>query len=374
MRFILITATMITVLALARMDAIAQDTMRTEPRATLGELSESQLIEHIQSFKTRANAKADSTEQSDKREAALALLDAIEALLTRFPETGLRDEAQITRLETLARLARSDSGFVGKLLELTDSIAASKPRGNLASENAFYAVQAFVLGARLEQMPEDRRLRGTLERYKAFVEDFHDSPHRPVMWASLIRNLITLKEIDRAKHELAELRSAYADHAATRRAAGEVFRATSVGRPYAATFTLSDGSVLQTSDSKGKVLVVHFWATWSKPSLKEIPRLIGLERELRDRGLQLIGVNLDTISPMFEAAGVRFNMSWPQYHDGRGMESDVVIDSGVLTLPAYIVLDREGIVRYAESGEGLNELLKELCRSSSTSQPDIVPP
>jgi len=336
--------------------ALAQET--APPTVSLP--SEAELVDQIKKLRGDKGDHSRLSDAATKRDNSGALLDAVDALLDRFPQSEFKEQALLTKLETLSRLAQTRSEYVGRLLELTESVAKVNPKGELASENAYFAVQAFVLGARLEEMPENRRLLGTLERYKAFVDDYPDSPRRPVIWASLIRNLLALKQVDRAQYELGVMHAGYPDHAATRRAAGEFFRATAVGKPYPSRFELPDGQVVRTTDYLGKVLIVHFWATWSRASLEGLPKLVALHNEYKDRGLRLIGVNVDNSPLMIEASLAKFNMPWPQVRNAKGFESDEVIDSGVVTLPAFFVLGRDGIVRNTDPGDQLREVIEPL--------------
>ena len=65
-------------------------------------------------------------------------------LLKRFPKSSFRDRALIAKLAALADLARAQPIFLEQLQSLTAEIAAGNPQGFLASENAFYAAQAFT--------------------------------------------------------------------------------------------------------------------------------------------------------------------------------------------------------------------------------------
>lgn len=47
-----------------------------------------------------------------------------------------------------------------------------------------------------------------------------------------------------------------------------------------------------TGYEKGKVYVVEFWATWCGPCKASIPHLTELQKEYKDRGLTVVGVNI----------------------------------------------------------------------------------
>lgn len=301
------------------------------------------------------------------------ILDHADALVTRYPESSFREEALIIKLNALANLATLHPRYIELLLSVTEDVARGRPKGRLAAENAFAAIQAFVLGARHEEMPDERRLKGTLERYEAFLADYPQSERVPVIRASLIRNLIAQDRIDRARAELARLKQDHPNHKATRRAQGELYRATAVGRPFAFTYSTPDGETIRTKDYLGKVLLVHFWATWSESSMARLGELVELHRRYDERGLQLIGVNVDTDRKRIREAMNKYDMPWPHYFDEKGLENEVLVQTGVLKIPTYFVVDRKGILRSIDPGESLEDLVKKLL-DESPAGPDVKEP
>ena len=56
----------------------------------------------------------------------------------------------------------------------------------------------------------------------------------------------------------------------------------------------TDGSKVSfKSYSKGKTILVNFWATWCGPCRKEIPDLIKLQEMLKDKNFEVIGISVD---------------------------------------------------------------------------------
>src|SRR6185312_10013115 len=66
-------------------------------------------------------------------------------------------------------------------------------------------------------------------------------------------------------------------------------------RRMAPDFALPDesGRLVRLSDSRGKVVLLNFWATWCLPCEKEIPWFIELQRENASRGFTALGVSMD---------------------------------------------------------------------------------
>ena len=101
------------------------------------------------------------------------------------------------------------------------------------------------------------------------------------------------------------------------------------------------------SSSKGKILVVDFWATWCKPCRAELPELVKLEAKLRARGVKLVTVSAD--EPEKEAEALKFasqlNVPSPAYIR-KAKDDDKFINaidakwSGAL--PALFIYDKTG--------------------------------
>ena len=55
----------------------------------------------------------------------------------------------------------------------------------------------------------------------------------------------------------------------------------------------ASGDKIKLSGYRGKVLVLDFWATWCPPCREEIPQLVRIAREQKDRGVEVVGLHID---------------------------------------------------------------------------------
>ncbi|MDP2205933.1 MAG: TlpA disulfide reductase family protein [Alphaproteobacteria bacterium] len=62
------------------------------------------------------------------------------------------------------------------------------------------------------------------------------------------------------------------------------------------TFYDAEGKPVRLADFAGEVLLVNLWATWCPPCVAELPALDTLQAKLRDRGLHVLPVSLDSKS------------------------------------------------------------------------------
>jgi thiol-disulfide isomerase/thioredoxin len=105
------------------------------------------------------------------------------------------------------------------------------------------------------------------------------------------------------------------------------------------TLTALDGHPLSSSDWRGKVVLVNFWATWCPPCRAEIPDLIALQNKYRDK-LVVVGISEDD-GPVEDVK--RFvaeqKMTYPVAMTSPELRK---IFRGVVALPTTFIIDPDG--------------------------------
>ncbi|MCI0548255.1 MAG: TlpA family protein disulfide reductase [Candidatus Rokubacteria bacterium] len=129
-----------------------------------------------------------------------------------------------------------------------------------------------------------------------------------------------------------------------------------IGRPASAfTATAFDGSEVSLERLRGRVVVVNFWASWCHPACyDEAPALERAWQRYRERGVTLVGVNIQDREGPARKFLAEFGHSFPNIADAGGRIS---VDFGVYGVPETFFIDRAGRIRAKHVGAVTDEIL-----------------
>jgi thiol-disulfide isomerase/thioredoxin len=123
-----------------------------------------------------------------------------------------------------------------------------------------------------------------------------------------------------------------------------------VGKP-APDFELEllGGEKFRVSACKGRVVVLDFWATWCGPCIQAMPQVERVAQEFRDRGVQLVAVNLQEAPDRITAMLERHKLSPAVALDRNGAVAEKY---GANAIPQTVIIDRDGNVARLFVGGG----------------------
>jgi TonB family protein len=108
-----------------------------------------------------------------------------------------------------------------------------------------------------------------------------------------------------------------------------------------------DGKPYRLSELKGKVVLLEFWASWCGPCRREMPSVNNLYRDLKEKDLVVIGVDVgedrQTVERFLKTAGISYPVALTA-------GTDIAHDYNVTAYPTYVAIGRDGVVAGEQVG------------------------
>jgi thiol-disulfide isomerase/thioredoxin len=105
----------------------------------------------------------------------------------------------------------------------------------------------------------------------------------------------------------------------------------------------TNGAPIKLGDYSGKVLLVNLWATWCGPCRMETPELVKLNKEFKDRGVEMIGLSTEdpdasaqSVHEFVREYKVDYQIGWAK------REVALALMQGKTNIPQSFIIARDG--------------------------------
>ena len=270
------------------------------------------------------------------------LRPAVDLLLKKYPQDPHRWDAKLLRVFFL----KDENGITDEEADKTFHEIADAPD---ASQDAKRQARGVLLQGMLEKADPEKGL--TPEIDKALTTYEKDFPDDPVGSQFVTLRMKMLQNSpDKIDPELKTL--AGSPNKATADAASKQLAMRT--QPVDLKFTALDGREVDLAKLRGKVVLLDFWATWCGPCMAKLPEIQAINKKYVDKDFQLIGISLDEDKAELEKTVKAKDMTWPEYFDGKGWQSDVGTKFGVESIPASFLVDKKGLLHAVDGDADLD--------------------
>ena len=273
----------------------------------------------------------------------------------KYPSHPKAMELMRQRWQILASLGRGDD-----VIKETDQMLAANPDD---------AARADLLFARAAALMSGR----DVSKAAPAVDEFIKAAPKDPRGASLLSRM-AMRAQDPAESKKINQRIVdnYPNSPSAGYAKGQIHRSESVGKPFDLKFTDAiSGKDISMADLKGKVVVVDFWATWCGPCVGEMPNMKKLYAQYKDKGVEFIGVSLDQPGDGLQKLKdfvAKNEITWPQYYQGKGWDSEFSSGWGINSIPCVFVIDAEGKLYSTDARGKLEKMIPTLLGASARAQ------
>ncbi len=109
-------------------------------------------------------------------------------------------------------------------------------------------------------------------------------------------------------------------------------------------FKSKEGNILSIKDFQGQSIMLHFYAAWCAPCIKELPVLNAAKEELESIGVKIIGLSDDDQSHI-QKIKTQHSLNFDVFHlEGKLREN------GIPSIPTTFIINGQGHIVYSVSG------------------------
>ncbi|MBI2252936.1 MAG: TlpA family protein disulfide reductase [Armatimonadetes bacterium] len=105
--------------------------------------------------------------------------------------------------------------------------------------------------------------------------------------------------------------------------------------------------ILNNFIEKKKVVLLTFWTTWCASCKEEMPKIIELQNNFKNSGLEILGINYEESKLKVKKFAAKYKINYKILLDEEG---EVTESYGISGVPYIIIIDKKGEIYYQGNG------------------------
>ncbi|MEZ6151911.1 MAG: redoxin family protein [Pirellulaceae bacterium] len=202
-----------------------------------------------------------------------------------------------------------------------------------------------------------------LEDLQKFVGTYPNSPDAAEAMIQIALSAEFSGEEKIAKQWYTKASNNFSDTNAGKKASGALERLDLVGQKFGLLSPTLDGRKFSSEAYLGGPVVYHCWASWCEGCKAEMRALNELKSKYAKTKFQVVGINFDNQAETAKNYIRENRYDWIQLHDEGGLESNLAVGYGILTLPFNVVVDKTGkVVKTGVHWTELDSVIEDLVK------------
>ncbi len=320
-------------------------------------------LENIDKQLMAATNPADKVKLNEKR------ADIVESLAAAATEASNQVQWYQQLADTLSAAAQSGDfpGGVERLKKLQAKLKADKADDNLLAYVEFRLMTADYTRSLQNPKADFPKIQEAwLKSLEQFVKDHPQSNDA----AEAMLQLAIAEEFsgqeDSAKKWYTQIASKFPNTPAAKKATGAVRRLNSVGQNIELAGTAINGGRADLAQYRGKVVLVHYWATWCEPCVRDLNTIKEVYSKYGRSGFVPLGISLDYDKSQVTGFLQDNKLPWVQIYEPGSLDGRLANELGILTLPTMLLIDSKG--RVVNRNLHISELEAEVKKYTSGSR------
>lgn len=290
---------------------------------------------------------AAATRPADKVQLNERRADLLESLAEEAGEAANKAQWLQQLADTLSAAAQSGDfpGGVDRLKKLQTKLKADKAGENLLAYVEFRLLTADYTRSLQDPKADFPKIQEAwLKSLEQFVKDHPGSTDAAEAMLQLaIAEEFSGKE-DEAKKWYGQIVSKFPSTPAAKKASGAVRRLNSVGQNIELAGTAINGGRADLAQYRGKVVLVHYWATWCEPCVRDLTTIKEVYSKYGRAGFVPLGISLDYDKSQVTSFLQSNKLPWVQIYEPGSLDGRLANELGILTLPTMLLIDEKGRV------------------------------
>ena len=340
----------------------ASMTVRGEPAAGGPSETLQKLLADLENLDREASQATTPTEQAQYTGRRADLLGQIAAAAKPGDDRNMWLR-QLADMISAAVQAGTCPDGAERLKALVERLQKSDADRNLAAYVKFRQLNAaYVLSMQAPKADFAKIQAQWLKTLEQYVADYPTVPDAAEAMLQLAISQEFAGQDEEAKKWYVRIAHEFPESPAARKAAGAQTRLDSLGKTISLSGQSPLGSPVDLADYRGKVVLIQYWATWSRPAKADLATLKELWNKYGS-SFTIIGVSLDNNAKDLNGYLADNPLPWPQIFEPGGLDSRPANVLGILTVPTMILVDQQGkVVNRNISSADLETELKRLTR------------